>query len=226
MKHWRVADVMTTPVVCVRAHIPYGDIVNTLAKHKISAVPVLDRFGRVIGVVSEADLLHKVEYLGKDIEPQIFEWGSRKADRAKARGATAEQLMTAPAVTVRSGASVVEAARLIQHEHVKRLPVVNELGRLVGIVSRNDLLKMYLRPDYELRHEVVENVLRRMLWINPLPVEADVIDGVVTLNGNVDRKSTAELAVHVTKSVPGVIRVVDQVTWNDDDTAVDASTDR
>jgi CBS domain-containing protein len=223
MRQWRVKDVMTTDVVTVLADTPYGEIVNTLAKHKISAVPVLDTFGRVLGVVSEADLLHKVEFIG-DHGQRIFEWGTRKANRAKAEGATAQDLMTTPAVTIQPAISVVVAAKRLEEEHIKRLPVVDEMGRLVGIVARRDLLRMYLRPDQDLREDVVEGVLRKVLWVDPLTVKADVADGVVTLSGELDRKSTAELAVHITKTVPGVIRVVDQLTWAYDDTVVGSTT--
>ncbi len=222
MKPWKVQDVMTRKVVSVRTNTQYAEIVNTLAQNKISAVPVLDHFSRVVGVVSEADLLHKVEFLGRDTEPQFFEWGTTKVNRSKANADTAEDLMTSPAVTITPGMSVIAAARRLEDKHVKRMPVVDAFGLLHGIVSRTDLLKMYLRPDHELRHEVVEDVLRRMLWIDPLTVEVDVIDGVVILNGHVDRRSVAQIAVNVTKSVPGVIRVVDQILWSRDDVAVPA----
>jgi CBS domain-containing protein len=221
MKQWKVSDVMTTPVVTVREETPYAEVIGELAKHKISAVPVQDAYGRVLGVVSEADLLHKVEFIGEP--PRAFEWGSRKANRAKAHASTAGELMTSPAVTVQPQSSVVVAAKLMQEEQIKRLPVIDELGRLVGIVSRNDLLRMYQRPDTELRDEVVQDVLRRMLWIDPDKVGVDVADGVVILDGEVDRKTTAEIAVHITRSVPGVIDVVDRLTWSYDDTAVHAS---
>jgi CBS domain-containing protein len=222
MKPWKVQDVMSKNVVSVRLDTPYAEIVNTLAKHKISAVPVLDHFSRVVGVVSQADLLHKVEFLGQDTEAQFFEWGTKKVNRSKANAGSAEELMTSPAITIQPGMSVIAAARRLEDKHVKRMPVVDAFGLLLGIVSRSDLLKMYLRPDFELRHEVVEDVLRRMLWIDPLTVEVDVVDGVVILNGHVDRRSIAEIAVNVTKSVPGVIRVVDQIRWIRDDVAVPA----
>jgi CBS domain-containing protein len=224
MKQWTVQDVMITDVVTVLTDTPYSEIVSTLARYKISAVPVLDGFGHVVGVVSEADLLLKMEFAGDDAEPRFFEWGTRKTKRTKARGATAAELMTSPAITVQPGVPLAQAAKHLDSEGIKRLPVTDEHGRLVGIVSRRDLLRMYLRPDYQLRQEVVEDVLRRLLWIDPLTVEVDVTDGVVTLNGLVDRKSTAEIAVHVTNSVPGVINVVNQLAWNYDDTAVSAST--
>src|SRR5262245_15530192 len=215
---------MTSPVVSVRADTPYGEIVALLAKHRISAVPVVDTFGKVVGLVSEADLLHKIEFIGDDTEPVFYEWGARKAHRAKARGSIAEELMTSPAVTVQAAMSVIGAARLMERENVKRLPVVDGTGHLEGIVSRNDLLKVYLRADSEIHDDVVEGVIRRILWLDPLSIEVDVSDGIVTLNGNVDRKSTAEIAAHITKGVPGVITVVDQLAWNYDDTVVSSTT--
>ena len=224
MKQWKVTDVMTAPVVSVRTDTPYSEIVILLAKHKISAVPVVDAFGRVVGVVSEADLLHKVEFLGDDTEPQFFEWGKGRTNRAKARASTAEQLMTSPAITVQAGTSVIAAAKLMDKHCVKRLPVVNDAGHLHGIVSRNDVLKMYLRSDLEIREDITDGVIRRILWLDPLSLEVDVIDGVVTLNGKVDRKSTADIAVHVTRGVPGVVNVIDEITWNYDDTLVSMGT--
>lgn len=224
MRQFKVNDVMTTDVVSVKAEAPYQEIVNTLATHHVSAVPVVDDFKRVLGVVSEADLLHKVEFIGEDTERRIFEWGTKKVHRAKANAATAQELMTTPAVTIQPGSSVVTAAKRLDDEGVKRLPVVDEMGHLVGVVSRSDLLKMYLRPDTELRQEIIEEVLRRMLWIDPVAVQVDVTEGIVTLNGEVDRKSTAHIAVYVIKTVPGVIQVTDKLTYAYDDTRVAATT--
>jgi CBS domain-containing protein len=224
MKQWTVADVMTAPVVAVRANTPYGEIVGLLAENRISAVPVLDSSGRVVGVVSEADLLHKVEFIGDDTEPVFFEWGARKANRAKARGSVAKELMTSPAITVQPAMAIIAAARLMEKDNVKRLPVVDEDGRLEGIVSRNDLLKMYLRRDSEIHEDIRDGVIGRVLWIDPQLVRVEVMDGIVTLAGTVDRKSTTEIAVHLAKGVPGVVAVVDELAWEYDDTAVDVTT--
>jgi CBS domain-containing protein len=224
MKQWNVQDVMTTDVTSVLVDTPYAEVVATLAERKVSAVPVLDGFSRVVGVVSEADLLHKVEFIGEQADFRFFEWGTKKANRAKANATAAGDLMTSPAITVQPGVSLVVAAKRMEEEHIKRLPVLNEMGRLIGIVSRRDLLKIYLRPDSEVRDEIIEGVLRTLLWIDPLTVQVEVTDGVVALRGEVDRKSTAQLAVHVTRRVPGVVQVVDQMAWNYDDTVVSAGT--
>ncbi len=220
MKQWTVQDVMTTEVVSVSVDTPYAEVVSLLADRKVSALPVLDGFNRVVGVVSEADLLHKVEFIGDDTDFRFFEWGTKKANRAKANATTAGDLMTSPAVTVQPGVSLVIAAKRMENDHIKRLPVLDEMGRLIGIVSRRDLLKMYLRSDAEVRDEVVEGVLRQLLWIDPLTVQVEVSDGIVTLSGEVDRKSTAQIAVHVTKRVPGVVQVSDHLAFDYDDTTI------
>jgi CBS domain-containing protein len=132
--------------------------------------------------------------------------------------------MTTPAVTVQPRASLTAAAKLLESEHVKRLPVVDDLGHLVGIVSRRDLLTVYLRPDDAIRQDIVEEVLRRMLQLDPTEVQVTVVEGIATFTGNVDRKSTAQIAVHVSRAVPGVIQVVDQLTFRYDDTVVAAIT--
>jgi CBS-domain-containing membrane protein len=173
----------------------------------------------VIGVVSEADLLHRLEFAGDEKERHLFERRSRRAGRAKAHGDNAAALMTAPAVTVRSDESVVAAAKLMQTERVKRLPVVDRGGRLVGIVARSDLLKTFLRPDSAIRADVMDEV-RGVLQVDPGAVDVEVAGGVVTLRGRVDRRSTAMVAVRLTRAVAGVVDVVDQTAWAFDDIEV------
>lgn len=223
MKQWTVRDVMTTDVATVREETTYRQIVDVLAERRISAVPVVDDLERVVGVVSEADLLHKVEFIGDDDVRHIFERPSRRSARTKAHGGVARNLMTAPAITVPPDASVVTAARLMEAERIKRLPVVDDLGRLMGIVSRSDLLRMHLRPDPAIREDVVEGVLRRSLWVDPLTVEVNVVNGLVSLRGKVDNRTTAFLAAQFTKAVPGVIEVVNELGWEFDDTELAAS---
>lgn len=222
MKKWTVRDVMTHEVVTVRFATSYHDIVSLMAARGVSAVPVVDDMDRVLGVVSEADLLRKIEY-GSEDAPRFYEWGTRKKEKVKAHGGTAAELMSTPAVTVLPTASLTSAAKMLDRERVKRLPVVNDLGRLVGIVSRSDLLSVYLRPDDAIREDIVEDVLKRVLQLGPAEVQAEVVEGIATLTGELDRKSTAHIAVHLTRAVPGVIDVVDKLSFAYDDTVVSAT---
>jgi CBS domain-containing protein len=223
MKIWRVRDVMTTDVATVEEGTPYREIVVVLTGRRVSAVPVVDEFRRVVGVVSEADLLPKVEFAGEPQVRHFLELRRRRDARSKAGGDTARDLMSTPAVTIQPDSSLAAAARLMDKESVKRLPVVDELGRLVGVVSRTDLLQVYRRPDDEIRAEVVEEVLRRSLWLEPGQVKTEVYNGVVTLTGQLDNKTLALLAVRLTESVAGVVEVVDQLGYDFDDTALTSS---
>ena len=135
MRTWQVDDVMTTAVVTVEPHAPYRTVVDVLIAHRFSAVPVVDDFQRVTGVVSEADLLRKIEYAGHE-EPRMFDSRRRRGERTKATARTAANLMSSPPVVALSGTPIAAAARLMDGEGVKRLPVVDDLGRLIGIVSR------------------------------------------------------------------------------------------
>jgi CBS-domain-containing membrane protein len=185
----------------------------------VSAVPVVNDLNYVVGVVSEADLLHKVEFSGAPVAARLFERRRSRTAREKASGDDAYSIMTAPAVTTTPDKKVVDAARVMDARQVKRLPVVDEQGRLIGIVSRRDLLRTFLQPDAAIRDEVVEQVLRKVLWVEPTEVNVEVHDGVVTLTGALDRKSTVGVAVALTRGVDGVVDVVDELTYRYDDTA-------
>src|SRR4051794_17765590 len=160
---YTVSDVMTHTVVAVGSEAPFKEIVALLDQWKVSAVPVLAGEGRVVGVVSEADLLPKEEFRDTD--------EGEPADRTKASALTAGELMSSPAVTVHADAQVAEAARIMARRHVKRLPVVDRVGMLQGVVSRSDLLKVFLRPDPEIAAEIRRGVLTHLPVTSPLTVE-------------------------------------------------------
>jgi CBS domain-containing protein len=213
----KVRDVMTDRVVAVREVAPYKEIVAALTRFGISAVPVIDADQRVVGVVSEADLMAKVEFADAEARYPLFERHRRRVARQKAAGDRADELMTAPAITTRPDRSIADAARLMDAEDIKRLPVVGDDGRLIGIVARSDLLRMYLRPDESVRQEVCAEVLGRVLCIDPDVVEVSVERGVVTLRGTVDRRSTAARAVRLVHAITGVVDVIDELDFEYDD---------
>ncbi|MEH1058926.1 CBS domain-containing protein [Micromonospora sp. CPCC 206171] len=220
MRTWQVGDVMTRNVATVGEETPYRDIVDVLIRRGVSAVPVVDGFRRVLGVVSEADLLHKVERAGNPDQRRVFEGRRRRVAREKADALVAKELMTAPAVTTYPESSLPAAARLMDQEVVKRLPVLDDLGRLVGIVTRSDLLRVHLRSDAEIREDVVQEVLRRVLAVRDGLVTVRVRDGEVILDGRLDRRSAAYLAVRLAGQVSGVVRVIDTIGYDVDDTVL------
>jgi CBS-domain-containing membrane protein len=177
----------------------------------------------VLGVISEGDLLRKEEFKSpvEDVPPR-FESRFRREVRERAAGSTTAEIMNSPAVTVTRDTPVVEAARLMAMRGYKRLPVVDRDDQLAGIVTRGDLLRVFLRSDEEIRDEIVAEVIRHYLWQDTRLVMVDVKDGVVTLCGRLDRKSLIPIAVRLTSAVEGVTRVVDELTYENDDTIAEA----
>ncbi|GAA3560403.1 CBS domain-containing protein [Nonomuraea rosea] len=222
-----VKDVMTTRVTTVREHAPFRDIAEVLVTNGISAAPVVDGDDRVIGVVSEGDLMRKEEfreqYSGESYRPsrrsQLRRWitGQHEAGERKAAENTAAGLMDAPAVTVSPFASISRAARLMDEHGVKRLIVVDDQGRPSGIVSRRDLLKMYLRDDDETRRRVVEGIPSHARWDDRDGIIVEVHDGIVTLSGQAGRRSEAKTAVQTAQRVEGVVDVHEALSWREDD---------
>ncbi|GGN84386.1 hypothetical protein GCM10010112_63750 [Actinoplanes lobatus] len=207
---------MTQKVVSVGEDTSYRQVVDVLVGHRFSAVPVVDEAYRVVGVVSEADLLRKIEYAGAE-KPRMFESRRRRGERDKAHGSTAAELMSAPAVLATANMTVTAAARLMNTEAVKRLPVVDDLGRLTGIVSRGDLLKVHLRLDDEILADIEKAVLKPFLAEDSRAVTTQVVNGVVTLTGKVERRSSAEIAIRLARQVAGVVEVYSRLDYDFDD---------
>ncbi|MCX5166776.1 CBS domain-containing protein [Streptomyces antibioticus] len=217
MWHRKVSDLMSTSVVRVRRDTGFKEIAKLLAEYGITAVPVVDDEEHVVGVVSEADLLRK-EAAGVDPAGLLPVLRPRPADRAKAEATIAQGLMNSPAVTARPEWTAVEAAQVMERHHVKRLPVVDEAGRLVGLVSRADLLRVFLRGDSAIREEISGEVLLRTLGVEPDAVTVHVVDGRVTLRGTVERKSLVPVAVRLCQGVDGVVDVSAELDHRVDDT--------
>jgi CBS domain-containing protein len=212
-----VSDVMTRTVVVVHVTTPFKDVVRRMQEYRVSALPVVDDDGRLVGLVSEADLILKED---PELEEsgRLFQGRHRRADREKAAGLLASELMTAPVVTVTPDATLGEAARLMHRKGVKRLPVVGVDGTIHGILSRSDLLKVFLRDDADIEHEVREDVVRRTLWIDPDTVTVSVRDGVVHLDGQLERRSLIPVLERLVTAVEGVVGVEEHLTFGVDDT--------
>ncbi|MEU3492045.1 CBS domain-containing protein [Kitasatospora cineracea] len=218
MRHRSVGQLMTRPVVSVRPGTGFKEIARLLAEHDITAVPVLDAEDRPVGVVSEADLMlgqcAREDPSGMLLAPRLT---SEQA--ARSRATTAGGLMSRPALCCRPEWTAVEAARRMQQAHLKRLPVVDEAGRLIGIVSRSDLLRVFLRQDRAIREEIRHDVLDRAMGLSPDGLGVTVEDGRVTLTGTVQRRSLVGVLERLCRSVDGVVDVTVRLDHREDDTA-------
>ncbi|WP_306185386.1 CBS domain-containing protein [Streptomyces sp. MK5] len=210
MHHRTVEDLMTHGVVRVERGTPFKNIVRTLADNDVTAVPVVDDLGHPVGVVSEADLLRTVA--GRPDPAGLLAQPSADGLDVASDGATAEELMTAPPVCARPEWSVVEAARMMDAHKVKRLPVVDETGVLVGIVSRGDLLRIFLRRDEAIREEIAGEILVRTLGLAPADLAVTVTDGRVSLAGTVRDQSLVAVIDRLCRGVDGVVSVAADIT--------------
>ena len=204
-----VKDVMTTRVIWVRKDAPFRDLAAALRRHRVSAFPVLGDEDTVIGVVSEADMMAK-EAL---IDPGVIDGLVHHRDAEKARGITAGDLMTAPAVTVAPQDTVEHAARLMYSRKVKRLPVVDAHGHLVGIISRADVLAVFDRADEDIRKEIVDDVILGELLVDAHAFDVDVKDGIVTLTGAPETNEVGHEIVQRIHHVQGVVAVRDRLSY-------------
>ncbi|MGW4229476.1 CBS domain-containing protein [Streptomyces sp. NPDC004980] len=198
-----VSDVMTRTVVAVGLDARFKEIVAAVNQWQVTAVPVLEGEGRVVGIVSEADLLAKEEL--RDEDATMIGQRDRLTDYAKAGAVTARDLMSSPAATVAADATLPEAARLMAQHGIKRLPVVDGKGILKGIVSRADLLKVFLRTDKELADEVRQEVVDRLFPVSRRNIRVDVSEGRVTINGTVRDAALIPVAERLARAVEGVV---------------------
>ncbi|MCX3288904.1 CBS domain-containing protein [Streptomyces nigra] len=222
-----VGEVMTSEVVEARRETSFKDLARLLDRHRISGLPVVDHDDKVVGVVSETDLIRRQAAQATRGRVRRFRKAAlRRSTRhatTAARTTTAEELMSTPAITVHPEQRVADAARVMERHHVDRLPVVDEEDRLIGIVTRRDLLRVFLRTDEEIRREVTDDVLTRALCLPPHTVVASVRDGMVTLRGQVEQRGDIPLAIQLTWRVDGVVGVVNNLTFRGDDTRPRAS---
>ncbi len=203
-----VKDVMTSRVIWVRKDAPFRALAAALRRHRVSAFPVLGDDDKVIGIVSEADMLAK-----EAVDPGVISGILHHRDAEKARGTTAGDLMTAAVVAVAPDDTVSRAAQLMYSHKVKRLPVIDAGGHLVGIISRADVLAVFDRTDEDIRREITDEVLLGEFLADPKAFDVKVSNGIVTLTGTPETNEAGrEIAARV-RHVQGVVAVRDRLSY-------------
>jgi len=207
-----VADVMNKDVVTADPRTALKEVARMLVERRISGVPVVDDDGAVLGVVSEGDIL--VKERGRPGRATLFERVLEVGTEAEKWGARdAADAMTTPAVTIRPTRRVSEAAALMLDRGVNRLPVVDPHGKLVGIVTRADLVRAFVREDAEIEGEIWDDVVLRTFWHSPDRFQVNVRRGEVTLEGRVADADSADMLVRFVERVPGVVNIRSRLTW-------------
>ncbi len=222
-----VQEMMTKRVVSVHRETPLKDVARLLIDNRISGVPVVDVDGAVLGVVSEADFLPKEQGEAaihhRPLARLFGDSAESRAQQARIVATSAGEAMTCPAETIEARKPVSEAARVMMARGVNRLPVVAD-GVLVGIISRGDLLRAFIRSDRELEATIRDDVLLHILWLDPAQFDVTVKDGVASIGGRVERRSTADMVERTVAMVPGILHVESDVQWSLDDSKLQPPT--
>jgi len=208
-----VRDVMTARVVAVREDATFKEMADMLGTCRVSAFPVIDSAGKVIGVVSEADLLARLAR--QDGHPGWLDGLTHPRDHDRPAAVIAGELMTSPPVTIGPDQPVQEAAKLMYDRRVKRLPVINTLGRLIGIISRADVLSVYRRSDDDIRREAANEVILGRFLVDPASVSVTVRDGILTISGRPETDEVGREIVSALRHLEGVVAVRDRLRYAD-----------
>ena len=206
-----VKDVMSTHVIAVRQNASYKDMAAMLHEQRVSAFPVLDDHNKVIGVVSESDLLTKEALEGT--VPGMLQSMMSQREHARASAVTAAELMTKPPVTIGPDEPVTQAARLMYSRRLKRLPVTSDDGTLIGIVSRADVLSVYSRLDADIQREITQDLILGMFACDPARFTVTVADGIVTIEGTPETDLVGRDIIDAARHVEGVVAVRDRLRY-------------
>ncbi|OLR94453.1 CBS domain-containing protein [Actinokineospora bangkokensis] len=218
MRHRMVLRVMTSQPTTARADTGFAKLVELMAASRVDMLPVVDEHRRVLGVVTSTDLLAKES---AQLRPgRAWALLARRAERVKARGTTAGELMSSPAITTTPDTDIVRVARLMADHRVHTLPVVDHAGRVVGVVDRTDVLRVFLRPDEEIADEIDREVFRSAMGIDPRDLQVQVDEGIVRIGGQVERRSWVALVTALVRRVDGVVDVVNDLRHRFDDTGL------
>ncbi len=212
----KVRDLMTTDPLTVSADTLLKEAARTMVRNKVSGLPVIGD-GALIGIVTEGDFLRQEANRDQPYRFSLLDalFGEGQVDPPAVE--IVAEVMTENVITIRPEATIGEAARVMANKRVKRLPVIDEDGALIGIISRADVVNAFTKPDEIIEDEVREDIVRRLLFLDPEDVGVSVEDGVVTLDGEMENRTEAHLLEELTRRVEGVVRVDSQLTFLVDD---------
>jgi CBS-domain-containing membrane protein len=199
----RVVDLMTTDVIRVSPDTRIKEAARLMFRHRVSGLPVVDADGRLSGIITEADFLRMEVARNEADEPQPVE--------------TVGEVMSSGVVTVAPDAEITEAAKIMVIQDVKRLPVVDTDNKMLGIIARLDIVAVFTRPDEVIEDEIREDLLRRVLFVDPDDVDVTVLNGVVTFKGEIGTKNESRILGELSRRLDGVMRVDNQLSWRIED---------
>lgn len=217
----KVRDLMTTDPITTTPDAPLKEAARIMVREKISGLPVMAG-PQVVGIVTEGDFLRQEANRDQPYRLSLLEalFGEGGAEPAVE---TVGEVMTEPVITITADATVSEAARVMSHRKVKRLPVLDDDGNLIGVISRADVVNAFTKPDEVIEDEVREDIVRRLLFLEPDVIDVSVDDGVVTLSGELENRTEAHLLEELTRRIAGVVRVVSNLTYEVDDQRIGKS---
>ncbi|MEX1207169.1 MAG: CBS domain-containing protein [Acidimicrobiia bacterium] len=211
----KVRDLMTTEPITTTPDSPLKEAARTMVREKISGLPVMEG-SKLVGMVTEGDFLRQEADRDQPYRLSLLEalFGDGTTEP---EAETVGEVMSSPVVTITGDATLSEAARVMSHRKVKRLPVVDEDGALIGIISRADVVNAFTKPDEVIEDEIREDIVRRLLFLEPDAIEVKVDGGVVTLSGELENRTEAHLLEELTRRIAGVIKVNSDLTYEVDD---------
>jgi CBS domain-containing protein len=211
----KIRHLMTTNVITVLPEAPLKEAARRMISAGVSGLPVTDESGALVGVITEADFVKAESGRRAATRARLLRWLTNQQEMPNERQ-TVDNVMTKDVITLPPDADHAEAARVMNKARIKRVLIVDESGKLCGLVSRSDILRAFARPDLEIIEEIRGRLLKEVLWINPIIVDVKCDDGNVSLRGHLETRNDAQLLLELTRGLDGVVSVKDQLTWQDE----------